>query len=76
MPDSLSPVKARPFGRLPVAAMVGTGLPVAVTVKLLADPAGNDAAAAEVKVGAVPTTRVNACVAFGPTPLVAPSSRG
>jgi hypothetical protein len=63
--------KLTPEGRDPVSAIVDVGLPVEVTVKLPEDPTVKVVEEAEAMAGAKSTVKVNDCVAFGLTPLVA-----
>ena len=58
MPFPLS-AQVRPWGRVPDSASVGTGAPVARTMKLNADPSVAVAAAAEVNTGAALTVSTN-----------------
>ena len=71
VPESTPPVKLTPEGSVPVRAMVGAGLPVAVTGNEPADPAVKVVLAAEVMAGDESTVRVKDWVAGLPTPLVA-----
>ena len=63
--------RVTPLGSAPVSLKVGAGLPVAVTVKLPAEPTVKVAELAEVMVGASSTVSVKFWVASGATPLVA-----
>lgn len=59
------------LGRAPVSENVGTGKPVAVTLKVPAVPTLNAVLLALVILGASSTVSVKLCVAFGKMPLVA-----
>jgi hypothetical protein len=67
-------VKAIPFGRVPDSAMVGTGVPVVVTLNWKALPTSPTAETALVNFGATgtaATVNVNVWTAFGLAPLAA-----
>jgi len=64
-------VKVTPEGRAPVSVKVGAGEPVAVTVKVPAEPAVKVVLLALVMAGAWLTVKVNFCVAAVPTPFEA-----
>src|SRR5262245_7865507 len=65
-----------PVGSVPVCDTVGTGKPVVVTVNVPGVPTVKVVLFALVIAGGAFTRTVNACVAFGSTPLVAVSVTG
>jgi hypothetical protein len=68
--------RVTPFGSAPVSLNVGAGKPVAVTVKEPAWLMTKLALLTLVMAGAWFTVRVNACVAFEPTPFAAVNVMG
>ena len=75
-PEPVAPAtNVTPGGNPPDSEMVGSGTPLAVTLKVKALPALKVVDAALVKTGAWPTTMVNVCVALGVTPLAAVSAK-
>ena len=69
VPLSAPWLKFTPDGRAPDSVMVGAGVPVAVTLKLLALPSVKVALSPEVINGGPSTVRVKDWVASGLTPL-------
>jgi hypothetical protein len=64
-------VKVTPPGRVPLMERVGAGTPVAVTVKVPANPMLKVVWLALVMDGPAVTVKVKFCTASGDTPLVA-----
>jgi len=75
VPLSTPLAKVTPVGSEPVRLKVGAGKPLAVGVKLPAEPAAKLVALALVKAAAWLTVSVKARVAGVPTPLLATTSK-